>query len=141
VQRGSGAAASWGELVQVTEIAAYLHSNALFIPLSQIRWVVANMKQLQGSSLSTCAVTLPTKLFCSDIRIRRSSEHQISPCVSAHPGTLPMMNRKSKLNSAIKLGDLFLHCDIERNNYFTLKIHFIPTRLRDTRILTAYNAK
>jgi aspartyl-tRNA(Asn)/glutamyl-tRNA(Gln) amidotransferase subunit B len=66
-----------------------------------------------------------SKLFCSDSTEFGSPPNtNVSPVSLAHPGTLPMMNRKA-IEFAIKLG-LVLHCDIERNNYFARKNYFYP---------------
>jgi aspartyl-tRNA(Asn)/glutamyl-tRNA(Gln) amidotransferase subunit B len=46
----------------------------------------------------------------------------ISPIALAHPGTLPMMNKKA-IEYAVKLG-LALNCDIEQHNYFARKNYF-----------------
>lgn len=66
-----------------------------------------------------------SKLFCSDSTAFGAQPNtNVSPVSLAHPGTLPMMNRKA-IEFAIKLG-LVLHCDIERNNYFARKNYFYP---------------
>lgn len=41
-----------------------------------------------------------------------------------HPGTLPVMNKKT-IENAIKLG-LALHCDVAENQYFARKNYFYP---------------
>jgi aspartyl-tRNA(Asn)/glutamyl-tRNA(Gln) amidotransferase subunit B len=66
-----------------------------------------------------------SKLFCSDsTEFGGPPNTNVSPISLAHPGTLPMMNRKA-IEFAIKLG-LVLHCDIERHNYFARKNYFYP---------------
>src|SRR6185503_9926969 len=66
-----------------------------------------------------------SKLFCSDsTEFGAPPNTNVSPVSLAHPGTLPMMNRKA-IEFAIKLG-LVLHCDITRNNYFARKNYFYP---------------
>src|SRR6478752_10731470 len=66
-----------------------------------------------------------SKLFCSDSTAFGAQPNtNVSPISLAHPGTLPMMNRKA-IEFAIKLG-LVLHCDIERHNYFARKNYFYP---------------
>lgn len=66
-----------------------------------------------------------SKLFCSDSTAFGASPNtQVSPVSLAHPGTLPVMNKKA-IELAIKLG-LALHCDIERFNYFARKNYFYP---------------
>ncbi len=66
-----------------------------------------------------------SKLFCSDsTEFGAAPNTNVSPISLAHPGTLPMMNKKA-IEFAIKLG-LALHCDIEQSNYFARKNYFYP---------------
>ncbi len=66
-----------------------------------------------------------SKLFCGDSTAFGAAPNtQISPVSLAHPGTLPVMNRKA-IDYAIKLG-LAFHCDISRNNFFARKNYFYP---------------
>jgi len=66
-----------------------------------------------------------SKLFCSDGTAFGSEPNtQVSPITLAHPGTLPMMNRKA-IEFAIKMG-LACHCTIEQHNYFARKHYFYP---------------
>lgn len=66
-----------------------------------------------------------SKLFCGDSTTFGSAPNSnISPVSLAHPGTLPVMNRKA-IDYAIKLG-LAFNCDIVRNNYFARKNYFYP---------------
>ncbi len=66
-----------------------------------------------------------SKLFCGDSTTFGSSPNtNISPISLAHPGTLPVMNKKA-IYYAIKLG-LAFNCDIVRNNYFARKNYFYP---------------
>jgi len=66
-----------------------------------------------------------SKLFCSDPAAFVSDPNtHISPITLAHPGTLPMMNRKA-IEYAVKLG-MALNCDIVRENYFARKNYFYP---------------
>lgn len=66
-----------------------------------------------------------SKLFCSDSTAFGADPNtQVSPVSLAHPGTLPVMNKKA-IELAVKLG-LALHCEIERNNYFARKNYFYP---------------
>lgn len=66
-----------------------------------------------------------SKLFCGDSAafVNDPNTH-ISPITLAHPGTLPMMNRKA-IEYAVKLG-LALNCDIVMENYFARKNYFYP---------------
>ena len=66
-----------------------------------------------------------SKLFCGDSTMFGSAPNtNISPISLAHPGTLPVMNKKA-IDYAIKLG-LSFHCEIVRNNYFARKNYFYP---------------
>jgi len=66
-----------------------------------------------------------SKLFCGDSAAFVSDPNtHISPITLAHPGTLPMMNRKA-IEYAVKLG-LALQCDIVMENYFARKNYFYP---------------
>jgi aspartyl-tRNA(Asn)/glutamyl-tRNA(Gln) amidotransferase subunit B len=66
-----------------------------------------------------------SKLFCSDSTTYGSAPNtNISAISLAHPGTLPVMNKKA-IDFAIMLG-LAFNCDITRNNYFARKNYFYP---------------
>ena len=66
-----------------------------------------------------------SKLFCGDGTAFGSEPNtQVSPITLAHPGTLPMMNKKA-IEFAIKMG-LACHCNIEQHNYFARKHYFYP---------------
>jgi aspartyl-tRNA(Asn)/glutamyl-tRNA(Gln) amidotransferase subunit B len=66
-----------------------------------------------------------TKLFCGDeTSFGAAPNTQVSPITLAHPGTLPLMNRKA-VEHAIRLG-LVCHCDIRLENYFARKHYFYP---------------
>ena len=66
-----------------------------------------------------------SKLFCGDSTAFGALPNtNVSPISLAHPGTLPMINRKV-IEFAIKLG-LVLHCDLQRKNYFARKNYFYP---------------
>ncbi|MEO8412063.1 MAG: Asp-tRNA(Asn)/Glu-tRNA(Gln) amidotransferase subunit GatB [Ginsengibacter sp.] len=66
-----------------------------------------------------------SKLFCGDSTTFGSEPNtNISPVSLAHPGTLPVMNRKA-IDYAIKLG-LAFNCEIVRDNYFARKNYFYP---------------
>ena len=66
-----------------------------------------------------------SKLFCGDsTTFGVAPNTNISPISLAHPGTLPVMNKKA-IDYAIKLG-LAFNCDIVRNNYFARKNYFYP---------------
>jgi len=66
-----------------------------------------------------------SKLFCGDsTTFGNAPNTNISPISLAHPGTLPVMNKKA-IDYAIKLG-LAFNCDIVRNNYFARKNYFYP---------------
>jgi aspartyl-tRNA(Asn)/glutamyl-tRNA(Gln) amidotransferase subunit B len=66
-----------------------------------------------------------SKLFCGDsTTFGNAPNTNISPVSLAHPGTLPVMNKKA-IDYAIKLGVAF-NCEIIRNNYFARKNYFYP---------------
>lgn len=66
-----------------------------------------------------------SKLFCGDSTTFGSAPNtNISPVSLAHPGTLPVMNKKA-VDFAIMLG-LTFNCDISHNNYFARKNYFYP---------------
>ena len=66
-----------------------------------------------------------SKLFCGDsAAFSNDPNTHISPITLAHPGTLPMMNKKV-IEQSLKLG-LTLGCDIEQQNYFARKNYFYP---------------
>lgn len=66
-----------------------------------------------------------SKLFCGDsTTFGRAPNTNISAISLAHPGTLPVMNKKA-IDYAIKLGLVF-NCDIVHNNYFARKNYFYP---------------
>ncbi|MBO9572317.1 MAG: Asp-tRNA(Asn)/Glu-tRNA(Gln) amidotransferase subunit GatB [Chitinophagaceae bacterium] len=66
-----------------------------------------------------------SKLFSGDSAAFGSGPNtHISPIVLAHPGTLPMLNKKA-VEYAVKLG-LACHCNITRSNYFARKNYFYP---------------
>src|SRR5664279_3311778 len=65
------------------------------------------------------------KLFCGDsTTFGNAPNTNISPVSLAHPGTLPVMNKKT-LDYAIRHGVRF-NCNITRNNYFVRKNYFYP---------------
>ena len=66
-----------------------------------------------------------SKLFCGDsTQFGNPPNTNVSAISLAHPGTLPVMNKKA-VELAIKLG-LAFNCDIVRNNYFARKNYFYP---------------
>ncbi len=66
-----------------------------------------------------------SKLFCGDSpAFGNAPNTNISPVSLAHPGTLPVMNKKA-VDYAIMLG-LAFNCDIVRHNYFARKNYFYP---------------
>jgi aspartyl-tRNA(Asn)/glutamyl-tRNA(Gln) amidotransferase subunit B len=66
-----------------------------------------------------------TKLFCGDpIAYGAEPNTQVSPVTLAHPGTLPVMNRKA-VEYAVRMG-LACGSEIEKNNYFARKNYFYP---------------
>lgn len=66
-----------------------------------------------------------SKLFCGDsISYGAEPNTQVSPITLAHPGTLPMMNKKA-IEFAIRMG-LACNCSIEKKNYFARKNYFYP---------------
>lgn len=66
-----------------------------------------------------------SKLFCSDSAIYTDEPNiYISPITLAHPGALPMTNKKA-IEYAVKMG-LACHCEIVRENYFARKNYFYP---------------
>lgn len=66
-----------------------------------------------------------SKLFCGDsTAFGADANTHISPVTLAHPGTLPVMNKKA-IEYAVKLG-LALNCTIEQHNYFARKNYFYP---------------
>jgi aspartyl-tRNA(Asn)/glutamyl-tRNA(Gln) amidotransferase subunit B len=66
-----------------------------------------------------------SKLFCGDsTSFGAGPNTQVSPVTLAHPGTLPVTNKKS-IEYAIRMG-LACNCEIERYNYFARKNYFYP---------------
>jgi len=66
-----------------------------------------------------------SKLFCGDSTTFGDAPNtNISPVSLAHPGSLPVMNKKA-IDYAIRLG-LAFNCDIIPNNYFARKNYFYP---------------
>ncbi|MFA7273370.1 MAG: Asp-tRNA(Asn)/Glu-tRNA(Gln) amidotransferase subunit GatB [Crocinitomicaceae bacterium] len=66
-----------------------------------------------------------SKAYSSDLNEYGSIPNTNVSVVSlGHPGTLPVMNKKT-IENAIKLG-LSLHCDIAENQYFARKNYFYP---------------
>ncbi|MFN4314679.1 MAG: Asp-tRNA(Asn)/Glu-tRNA(Gln) amidotransferase subunit GatB [Chitinophagaceae bacterium] len=66
-----------------------------------------------------------SKLFCGDsVAYGAEPNTQVSPVTLAHPGSLPVMNRRA-IEAAIRMG-LACECEIERNNYFARKNYFYP---------------
>lgn len=66
-----------------------------------------------------------SKLFCGDSTMFGNAPNtNISPISLAHPGTLPVINKKA-IDYAIKMG-LAFNCDIVRHNYFARKNYFYP---------------
>lgn len=66
-----------------------------------------------------------SKLFCGDSAAFGGEPNtHISPITLAHPGTLPMLNKKA-VEYAIKMG-LACNCTISRTNYFARKNYFYP---------------
>src|SRR5688572_27068868 len=66
-----------------------------------------------------------TKLFSGDpVAYGASANTQVSPITLAHPGTLPMLNKKA-VELAVRLG-LACNSQITRSNYFARKNYFYP---------------
>jgi len=66
-----------------------------------------------------------SKLFCADSTLSGHEPNtNISPVSLAHPGTLPVMNRKA-IELAVKAG-LACHCEIVQDNFFARKNYFYP---------------
>jgi aspartyl-tRNA(Asn)/glutamyl-tRNA(Gln) amidotransferase subunit B len=66
-----------------------------------------------------------SKLFCGDsTQFGNAPNTQVSAISLAHPGTLPVMNKKA-VELAVRLG-LAFDCDIVHNNYFARKNYFYP---------------
>jgi len=66
-----------------------------------------------------------SKLFCGDSTAFGAEPNtQVSPVTLAHPGTLPVMNRKA-IEFAVRMG-LACHCEIVKNNHFARKHYFYP---------------
>ncbi|MEO8569867.1 MAG: Asp-tRNA(Asn)/Glu-tRNA(Gln) amidotransferase subunit GatB [Ginsengibacter sp.] len=66
-----------------------------------------------------------SKLFCGDsTEFGNPPNANVSPVSLAHPGTLPVMNKKA-IDYAISIG-LAFNCDIVRDNYFARKNYFYP---------------
>lgn len=66
-----------------------------------------------------------SKLFSGDSAVFGSEPNtNISPIVLAHPGTLPLLNKKA-VEYAVKLG-LACNCSITTHNYFARKNYFYP---------------
>ena len=65
------------------------------------------------------------KLFCADPTLFGAEANtQVSPISLAHPGTLPVLNKKA-VDLAIRLG-LALNCSITREHFFARKNYFYP---------------
>ena len=66
-----------------------------------------------------------SKLFCGDSTgFGAEPNTQVGVISLAHPGTLPVMNKKA-IELAVKTGIAF-NCEIERYNYFARKNYFYP---------------
>jgi len=66
-----------------------------------------------------------SKLFCGDSAAYGGKPNtHISPITMAHPGTLPVLNKKA-VEYAIRLG-IALGCDITRHGFFDRKHYFYP---------------
>ena len=66
-----------------------------------------------------------TKAYSADINAYGASPNtHTSPITLGHPGTLPVMNKKS-IEYAIKLG-IALNCEITEHQYFARKNYFYP---------------
>ena len=66
-----------------------------------------------------------TKAYSADINAYGASPNtHTSPITLGHPGTLPVMNKKS-IEYAIKLG-VALNCEITEHQYFARKNYFYP---------------
>ena len=66
-----------------------------------------------------------SKLFSGDsTSFGASPNTHVNPVSLAHPGTLPVMNKKV-IELAVKLG-IALNCRIEQHNYFARKNYFYP---------------
>jgi len=66
-----------------------------------------------------------SKAYSSDINEYGSSPNSnVSPITLGHPGTLPVMNKKT-IEYAIKLG-IAMNCEIANHQYFARKNYFYP---------------
>ena len=66
-----------------------------------------------------------SKLFCGDSAAFGAAPNtHISPITLAHPGALPLLNKKA-VEYAIKMG-LACNCSITERNYFARKNYFYP---------------
>ena len=66
-----------------------------------------------------------SKLFCGDSAAFGSDPNtNVSPITLAHPGTLPVLNKKA-LEYAVRLG-VALNCNITRHSFFDRKHYFYP---------------
>ncbi|MEO7310034.1 MAG: Asp-tRNA(Asn)/Glu-tRNA(Gln) amidotransferase subunit GatB [Chitinophagaceae bacterium] len=66
-----------------------------------------------------------SKLFCGDSAAFGGDPNtHISPVTMAHPGTLPVLNKKA-VEYAIRLG-VALQCEITRHSFFDRKHYFYP---------------
>ncbi|MES2775387.1 MAG: Asp-tRNA(Asn)/Glu-tRNA(Gln) amidotransferase subunit GatB [Bacteroidota bacterium] len=66
-----------------------------------------------------------SKLFCGDSAAFGGDPNtHISPITMAHPGTLPLLNKKA-VEYAVRLG-VALNCDITRHSFFDRKHYFYP---------------
>lgn len=66
-----------------------------------------------------------TKLFCGDSAAFGGDPNtHISPITLAHPGTLPVLNKKA-VEYAVRMG-LACNCDISEVNWFARKHYFYP---------------
>jgi aspartyl-tRNA(Asn)/glutamyl-tRNA(Gln) amidotransferase subunit B len=110
-------------------MAAFLF-NILFAIIGSLFSYLRGMPLLEkyeaviGLEVHTQLLT-KSKLFCGDSTAFGSEPNtNISAVSLAHPGTLPVMNKKA-IDYAIMLG-LAFNCDIVRHNYFARKNYFYP---------------
>ncbi len=124
---GMGVQFEWASKRPHTALAAgpgyFPFLNSLILPFLIMKETLS-YEMVAGLEVHAQLLT-NSKLFCGDsIAYGAAPNTHISPITLAHPGTLPMMNRKA-IEYAISMG-LACGCSIEQENYFARKNYFYP---------------